>query len=163
MITIWLFENCRWPRSRKHWCCNVQFTSEIVHSTYRHQMFAKLIKKHNTIINRAVFNWNVCIHDEKGLVISFHLEIFFANAERFHVGLGQKISISNHMSQCSTCFMEDRCSFMGFVVAYGGFKWFYWLQTMLNFNVLDLCFPWPISGKWQNLDFFFISTIIADI
>ena len=59
--------------------------------------------------------------------------------------------------------MEDRCSFTGFVVAYGRFIWFYWLQTMLKFNVvLDLCFPRPTSGKWQKLDLF-ISTIIADI
>ena len=57
--------------------------------------------------------------------------------------------------------MEDMCSFIGFVVAYGGLKWFYWLQTMLNFNVSDLRFPRPTGGKWQKLDFF-ISTIIAD-
>ena len=59
--------------------------------------------------------------------------------------------------------MEDRCSFIGYVVAYGGFIWFYWLQTMLKFNVLDLCFPWPTIGKWRKLDFLKISTIIADI
>ena len=52
--------------------------------------------------------------------------------------------------------------FIGFVVAYGGFIWFYWLQSMLKFNVLDFCFPRPTSGKWQKL-FFYISTITADI
>ena len=30
---------------------------KIVHSTYRHQMFARLIKKHSAIINPAVLNW----------------------------------------------------------------------------------------------------------
>ena len=33
MIKIWLLENNRWLWPRKHWCCNVQFTSKIVHST----------------------------------------------------------------------------------------------------------------------------------
>ena len=57
VIKIWLLENCRWPWPRKHWCYNVQFTSKIVHSKYRHEMFARLIKKHSAVINRAVFNW----------------------------------------------------------------------------------------------------------
>ena len=30
---------------------------KIVHSTYKHQMFARLIKKHSAVINRAVLNW----------------------------------------------------------------------------------------------------------
>ena len=93
---------------------------------------------------------NGCIYDEKGLAISFQLEIFFSNAEWFDVGLWQNVSVSNHMCQRGTCFMEDRCSFIGFVVAYCGFIWFYWLQTMLKFNVLDLCFPRPTSGKWKK-------------
>ena len=38
-------ENCRWLRPRRHWCCNVQFTSKIVHSIYRHQIFTRLISK----------------------------------------------------------------------------------------------------------------------
>ena len=45
--------------------------------------------------------------------------------------------------------------FIGFVVAYGGFIWFYWLQSMLKFNVFDLCFPRPTSGKWQKLFFLY--------
>ena len=45
--------------------------------------------------------------------------------------------------------------FIGFVVAYGGFIWFYWLQSILKFNVLDLCFPQPTSGKWQKLFFLY--------
>ena len=68
---------------------------------------------------------NGCIHDEKGLVISFQLEIFFSNVKRFHIGLRQEFSVRNHTRQCSACFMEDRCMFIGFVVAYGGFIWFY--------------------------------------
>ena len=66
MIKIWLLEKCRWLRPRKHWCCNVQFTSKIVHSTYRHQMFARLIKKHSAIINRAIFNWKWVYSWRKG-------------------------------------------------------------------------------------------------
>ena len=41
------------------------------------------------------------------------------------IGLRQEISVRNHMCQCSACFMEERCMFIGFVVAYGGFIWFY--------------------------------------
>ena len=67
---------------------------------------------------------NGCIHDEKGLVISFQLEIFFSNVKRFHIVLRQEIPVRNHMCQCSACCMEDRCMFIGFVVAYGGFIWF---------------------------------------
>ena len=74
---------------------------------------------------------------------------------QFHIGLSQEISVRNHMCQCSACFMEARCMFIGFVVAYGGFIWFYWLQIILKFNVLDLCFPRPTSGKWQKLFFLY--------
>ena len=80
---------------------------------------------------------NECVYDEKVLGVCCQLEIFFSNAERFDVGPRRKISVSNHMCQCGTCFTEDRCSFIGFVVVYGAFMWFYWLQTMLKFNVLD--------------------------
>ena len=45
--------------------------------------------------------------------------------------------------------------FIGFVVAHGGFIWFYWLQSILKFNVLDLCFPRPTSGKWRKLFFLY--------
>ena len=138
MIKIWLLENCRWPWPRKHWCCNVQFTSKIVRSTYRHQMFARLIKKAQCYYKSSSFYLEMGVFMMKmGLAISFQFEIFFFNAERFHVGLCQEISVRNHMCQCSTCFMEDRCMFIWFVVAYGGFIWFYWLQSMLKFNVLD--------------------------
>ena len=89
------------------------------------------------------------------MVISFQLEIFFSNVKRFHIGLRQEISVRNHMCQCSACFMEDRCMFIGFVVAYCGFIWFNWLQSTLKFNVLDLCFPRPTSGKWQTIFLYF--------
>ena len=89
------------------------------------------------------------------MVISFQLEIFFSNVKRFHIGLRQEFSVRNHMCQCSACFMEARCMFIGFVVAYGGFIWFYWLQSILKSNVLDLCFPRPTSGKWQKLFFLY--------
>ena len=133
MIKIWLFENCRWPRPRRHWCCNVQFTSKIVHITCRHQIFTRLITNTVLLSIEQFLIGNGCIRDEKGLVISFQLEIFFSNVKRFHIGLSQEISVRNHMCQCSACFMEDRCMFIGFVVAYGGFIWFYWLQSILKF------------------------------
>ena len=52
--------------------------------------------------------------------------------------------------------------FIGFVVAYGGFIWFYWLQSILKFNVLDLCFHGQPVGSDKNY-FVYISTITADI
>ena len=98
---------------------------------------------------------NGCIHDEKGLVISFQLEIFFSNVKRFHIGLRQEISVHNHMCQCSACFMEDRCMFIGFVVAYGGFIWFYWLQSILKFNVWTYVFHCQLVGSDKNYFFLF--------
>ena len=104
--------------------CSVHL--KIVLSTYRHQIFTRLIKKNTVLLSIEQFLiGNGCIHDEKGLVISFQLEIFLTNVKRFHIGLRQEISVRNHMCQWSACFMEDRCMFIGFVVAYGGFIWFY--------------------------------------
>ena len=82
-------------------------------------------KKHSAIINRAGLIGNGCIHDEKGPVISFQLEIFFSNVKWFRIGLRHVISERNHMCQCSACFMEDRYMFIGFVIAYGEFIWLY--------------------------------------
>ena len=45
--------------------------------------------------------------------------------------------------------------FIGFVVAYDGFIWFYWLQSMLKFNVLDF----STANQWEvtKTIFFLIS------
>ena len=84
------------------------------------KMFAGLIQSTVLLLIEQFLIGNGCIHDEKGLVIGFQLEIFFSNVKRFHVVLRQEISVRNHMCQCSACFMGDRCMFIGFVVAYGG-------------------------------------------
>ena len=76
MIKILDFENCRWPRPRKHWWRNVQFTST-VHSIYRYQMIARMIKKHNTVINWTVFygKW-AYLWLKKGLSLASNLKSF---------------------------------------------------------------------------------------
>ena len=46
--------------------------------------------------------------------------------------------------------------FIGFVVAYCGFIWFYLLQSILKFNVLELCFHGQPVGNDKKYFFIFL-------
>ena len=90
---------------------------------------------------------NGCIYDEKGLAISFQLEIFFSNAEWFDVGLRQSVSVSNHMCQRGTCFMEDGCSF---IWVCGSLLWIH--MVLLTPNHVEIqCFGLMFStaDQWE--------------
>ena len=50
----------------------------------------------------------------------------------------------NHFGLNTVHMRNAMSSFIGFVVFHGRFVWFYWLQTMLKFNVLNFCFPLDI-------------------
>ena len=52
--------------------------------------------------------------------------------------------------------------FIGFVVAYGGFIWFYQIQSILKFKVWTYVFHGQPVGSDKNY-FFYISTITVDI
>ena len=91
VIKIWLFENCRWSRPKN---IGAAMSSSPQNLSKAHIGINCLLDWSESKVILYIEQFligNGCICDEKGLVISFQLEIFFSNDEPFHIGLRQQL------------------------------------------------------------------------